>query len=495
MRKLKKCLTLLMTFVLLMSTGLPVRAANIENLSLETGESITVSVPYYEDSYEVVNGVEPVLFESSNPNVATASKTGISMGSNGNSLSVEILGRTEGNADITISMRESGEILAQYAVTVTKSDATTLRLCKDEHTTISFDYSTKKFSYKVNDSSANLTVHKTSTSQSSINGNYKSSTKMELSFGTIGEYILTIYDENDNIIIEYNAIITDHTWSNEYTVDKEPTCIETGVKSRHCTKCNATTDEIVIETVDYHTWANDYTVDKEPTCTEKGQKSIHCSICDVIKEDSIEEIEMIDHDWDNTYTVDKFGSCTEDEQTSIHCKVCNAIKEDSITIKKATGHKWDSGVTIKEATCTEDGKIKYTCEVCSETNIKTIEGKHTWNKEYTIDEEPTCITSGRKSIYCSVCGDVDKDSIVILPATGHDYGDWEVIEEPTTESEGTQRKVCKTCGSDVIETIPQITGEWKHNSRGMNMQMEVIQRAVGRKLMDTGTTLMKKGIE
>ena len=120
MRKLKKCLTLLMTFVLLMSTGLPVRAANIENLSLETGESITVSVPYYEDSYEVVNGVEPVLFESSNPNVATASKTGISMGSNGNSLSVEILGRTEGNADITMSC---GGASAMCKVTVVSDNS------------------------------------------------------------------------------------------------------------------------------------------------------------------------------------------------------------------------------------------------------------------------------------------------------------------------------------------------------------------------------------
>ena len=35
-----------------------------------------------------------------------------------------------------------------------------------------------------------------------------------------------------------------------------------------------------------HTWSKNYTIDKEPTYTEDGSKSIHCTICDAIQEGS-----------------------------------------------------------------------------------------------------------------------------------------------------------------------------------------------------------------
>ena len=44
-----------------------------------------------------------------------------------------------------------------------------------------------------------------------------------------------------------------------------------------------------------HTWNAVQTVDQEPTCTETGIKSIHCSICNVIKENSEEEIPLAAH--------------------------------------------------------------------------------------------------------------------------------------------------------------------------------------------------------
>ncbi|MCD7801780.1 MAG: hypothetical protein LUH09_02545, partial [Clostridiales bacterium] len=31
-----------------------------------------------------------------------------------------------------------------------------------------------------------------------------------------------------------------------------------------------------------HSWEDDYTIDKEPTCTEDGSKSIHCSNCNEV---------------------------------------------------------------------------------------------------------------------------------------------------------------------------------------------------------------------
>lgn len=50
---------------------------------LETGQRTSVQVPYYEDSYIIENGIEPVIYDSSNSDVAVAYKTGISMGAQG----------------------------------------------------------------------------------------------------------------------------------------------------------------------------------------------------------------------------------------------------------------------------------------------------------------------------------------------------------------------------------------------------------------------------
>ena len=42
-----------------------------------------------------------------------------------------------------------------------------------------------------------------------------------------------------------------------------------------------------------HTWSSEYTVDKEPTYTEEGSESIHCIICDEIQEGSERPIEKL----------------------------------------------------------------------------------------------------------------------------------------------------------------------------------------------------------
>lgn len=61
-----------------------------------------------------------------------------------------------------------------------------------------------------------------------------------------------------------------------------------------------------------HSWNEEYTVDKEATCTETGSESIHCSVCGAIKEDSIREIEKIPHNFvDGICTV-----CGEEEQST-----------------------------------------------------------------------------------------------------------------------------------------------------------------------------------
>lgn len=458
MKKAKKFLSVLIAFTFILQMCLPVHAEDsIQNLSLETGEAVTVTVPYYEDSYTVVNGVEPVLFTSTNSDVATAYKTGITMSSSGNSLSVEILAKTEGSANIKISMRESGEILAQYAVTVTKSEASTLRLCEEEHTTISFKYNTQNFSYKLSDSSADLTIHEKSTSQSSINGNYKSSTTMEISFGKVGEYVLTIYDGNNSIIIEYDVIITDHKWNSGVIVEN-PTCTKYGTKKYTCQKCGKTQKKVDEPSLG-HEYLEEWTIDQEPTCTEPGSKSKHCKRCGDKSE--VTEIEPTGHTWSEEYSVDKEATCMENGQKSIHCTVCDAVNEDTIEEITPTGHEWSDEYSIdKEPTCTEKGEKSIHCSICDtvkEDSIEEIEPTgHEWSDEYTIDKEVTCTEDGQQSIHCKVCDAIDEDSIEEIKSIGHKWDEGEITKEPSYTEEGIKTFTCSVCGETKTETIDKL---------------------------------------
>lgn len=106
-----------------------------------------------------------------------------------------------------------------------------------------------------------------------------------------------------------------------------------------------------------HEYSEEYTVDEQPTCTEEGSQSRHCIRCDAKGEPEL--LPANEHDWDSEYTVDKSETCTEDGVKSIHCKKCDA-KKDEVTIA-ATGHTlvW---VIDKEPTKTQDGWKHQSCE-------------------------------------------------------------------------------------------------------------------------------------
>jgi len=68
-----------------------------------------------------------------------------------------------------------------------------------------------------------------------------------------------------------------HSYSNEFTIDKEPTCTEKGIKSKHCTKDNCSS---VIETVIPslgHSYSKEWIIDLESTYDNIGYKSKHCT--------------------------------------------------------------------------------------------------------------------------------------------------------------------------------------------------------------------------
>ncbi|MBQ7715103.1 MAG: hypothetical protein IJT70_04445 [Clostridia bacterium] len=86
-------------------------------------------------------------------------------------------------------------------------------------------------------------------------------------------------------------------------------------------------------------------------------------------------------------------------------------------------HYWNNGTTVRGASCTEEGLIRYTCSACGAVRNDAIsKTEHVYSSEYTVDVEPTYTSAGTKSRHCTVCG-ARTDEIEIPRLISHLKGD------------------------------------------------------------------------
>ncbi len=265
-------------------------------------------------------------------------------------------------------------------------------------------------------------------------------------------------------------------------VDEKPaTCTEDGYYIEKCTVCN----EVIINDV-LKAPGHKIVVDEKPaTCTENGYYKETCSVCKEVLVDKI--LPATNHA--NTEVQHKDATCTEDGYDRIFCKDCNQIISE--TVLKAQGHK--TVAEEKDATCTEDGYSREVCSICKEilkNEIKPATG-HQHKKTDTL--AATCTEDGYIRETCLDCGNVVKETILkanghkfvndikkatctedgyvrqqctvcktysgisrVLKATGHAWGKWRVVKEPTYRSVGLRRSTCTNCGEHMDEEIPMI---------------------------------------
>ena len=88
------------------------------------------------------------------------------------------------------------------------------------------------------------------------------------------------------------------------------------------------------------------------------------------------------------------------------------------------------------------------CGKCGAVEKQMIGCSHMWTE---IKREPTCLDEGYQADKCIKCGLIVREQV--LPALGHDWGEWEVVTPATTEAEGLEKRVCKRDASHV-ETRP-----------------------------------------
>lgn len=200
----------------------------------------------------------------------------------------------------------------------------------------------------------------------------------------------------------------------------------------------------------------EWEITKNPSCTESGEKSRYCSCgekqTDVVA--TISHTEVFDAAVDSTCN-------TEGLTEGKHCGICNTvIISQTPTVKKA--HTWDDGEVTTVPGTNSEGVRTFRCKVCKETMTESIPPVTHVHVYTGFVVSPTCEDKGYTAFSCS-CGDKYKDNYV------DENGHTEVIDKAvasTCKSEGlTEGKHCSVCEKVLVpqESAPKgdhTPGRW-----------------------------------
>ena len=249
--------------------------------------------------------------------------------------------------------------------------------------------------------------------------------------------------------VDVSLNINKHNWSDWETVDPA-TCVKDGLAKRTCSLCNKVETKVLPKTgVHFY---GEWIVDKEPTCTESGTRHKVCSGCGDVITETLDALghDLVHHDA-------KAPTCTESGCDAYDtCSRCGYSTYHEIP---ALGHDYHSH--REEATCTKDGYVVDICSRCGDERNRVVlpATGHSYG-EWIVDKEPTCIESGTRHKVCSECGDVVTET---LDALGHDLVHHDGKPATCTESGYEAYDTCTRCGYSTYKEIPALghdEGKW-----------------------------------
>ena len=126
------------------------------------------------------------------------------------------------------------------------------------------------------------------------------------------------------------------------------------------------------------------------------------------------------------------------------------------TPKPSCNHNYTSEVT-REATCTENGKVTYTCSLCGKTYSENT-AKTDHNFIVTEEVTGTCIETGYRTETCTVCG---LEQTIEGLYGDHDLHEGANKEDPTCLETGYTTEVCSICNEVFTTELPALGHEFE----------------------------------
>lgn len=250
-----------------------------------------------------------------------------------------------------------------------------------------------------------------------------------------------------------------------WTVTVEPTCAKAGEAYGRCTSCW----QVVTKTLAKlgHSPKVTWTIIKAPTLTETGLKGIECEVCGEFlctvtmpklsePVDPIDPVDPVDpsnpshtHTYDGAFTIDTAATCTTNGQKSRHCTHANCTARTDVTVIPAKGHNYGAGKVILKASCTA-GEIKqFNCTNagCTHSYIETGTALgHNFEKDFTIDFEPNCLSDGQMSRHCTRCDEATEITVIEHDGDMHDPIESTIVYiEATCTTGGYMEYECRYC--------------------------------------------------
>ncbi|MBO4898629.1 MAG: S-layer homology domain-containing protein [Clostridia bacterium] len=177
-----------------------------------------------------------------------------------------------------------------------------------------------------------------------------------------------------------------------------------------------------------------------PTCNTLGYERWQCKDCGALEKKNY--VQMTGHDYE-TVTI-KDATCKENGLILNLCKNCG----DFNTVTTTTGaHKYN--VKTINPTCQMVGYTEHKCELCGDTYLTDIQPivSHAFE---SIVKEPTCTDKGYTTSTCSMCGLTNVTDYT--EPLGHDYDEGKTVTNSTCEGEGVIEYTCSRCGDKMIKS-------------------------------------------
>ncbi|MBQ6663115.1 MAG: cell wall-binding repeat-containing protein, partial [Firmicutes bacterium] len=149
------------------------------------------------------------------------------------------------------------------------------------------------------------------------------------------------------------------------------------------------------------------------------------------------------------WTQTKAPTCTEaGEEQRVCANDATHIETRAI---EATGHAYGEWTETKAPTCTEAGEEQRVC-ANDPTHIETREIAATGHNLTPVAKKPaTCEEAGTEAYWiCETCKKLFSNEVgtavieapIVIPATGHAYGEWTQTKAPTCTEAGEEQRVC-----------------------------------------------------